>query len=109
MRGNTWTICAIQMPDLLDNYHNIWYSGTNTTAVLTIFNQNNSPRGNDFAIDEIELIGLYAEFSPVDQTADGIVKIAEYAQKQTVFHLNNPYPLYFDRMIDIFKSLNIKI
>lgn len=42
-------------------FYNIWYSGTNTTAVLTIFNQNNSPRGNDFAIDEIELIGLYAE------------------------------------------------
>lgn len=55
------------------------------------------------------LLPLYSEFSPIDQTAEGIVKIAQYADKQTVFHLNSNQNLYFDRMIEIVKSLGIRM
>ena len=34
-------------------YYEVWYSGNNTTAQLTILNQNSDGYGNDFAIDEI--------------------------------------------------------
>lgn len=39
-------------------FYNMWYSGEKTTATLTIYNQNDNPYGNDFAIDEISLIEL---------------------------------------------------
>lgn len=55
------------------------------------------------------MIPLYAEFSPVDQTAEGIVKIGQYARTQTVFHLNSDQNLYFDRMIEILKELGIRM
>lgn len=55
------------------------------------------------------LLPLYSEFSPIDQTAEGIVKIAQYADKQTVFHLNNNRNLYFNRMIEIMNALGIKM
>lgn len=55
------------------------------------------------------LLPLYSEFSPVDQTAEGIVKIAQYADKQTVFHLNSNRNLYFERMIEIMNALGIKM
>ncbi len=53
------------------------------------------------------LMSLYAEFSPIDQTAEGVIKIAQYADRQTVFHLNNNRPLYFDRMVQILHSLQL--
>ncbi len=34
-------------------YYEVWYSGNNTTATLTIYNQNTDHNGNDFAIDDI--------------------------------------------------------
>lgn len=55
------------------------------------------------------LLPLYAEFSPVDQTADGVVKIAQYADKQCIFHLNSNRPIYFDRMLEILDYLGIKM
>lgn len=36
------------------------------------------------------LTSLQLEFSPVDLVAQGVVKIAEYADKQSVFHLKHP-------------------
>ena len=48
-------------PDILyewTEFYNMWYSGEKTTATLTIYNQNDNPYGNDFAIDEISLIEL---------------------------------------------------
>ena len=53
------------------------------------------------------LLPLYAEFSPIDLTAKGIVLIAEYAKEQTVFHLNSNRPLYFDRMMELLPTLGI--
>ena len=55
------------------------------------------------------LIPLYAEFSPIDQTAEGIVKIAQYADRQTVFHLNSNKNLYFDRMIELVNQFGISM
>ncbi len=55
------------------------------------------------------LLSLYAEFSPIDQTAEGIVKIAQYADRQTVFHLNSNRGLYFDRMIKMLHTLGISM
>lgn len=55
------------------------------------------------------LLPLYAEFSPIDQTAEGVIKIAQYADKQCVFHLNSNRPIYFDRLLEVFKQLDIKM
>lgn len=55
------------------------------------------------------LLPLYAEFSPIDRTAQGVVKIAQYADKQCVFHLNSNRPIYFDRLLEVFGQLDIKM
>ena len=55
------------------------------------------------------LLTLYAEFSPIDQTAEGIIKIAQYADKHTIFHLNNHRNLYFDRLVEILGALGIRM
>ncbi len=55
------------------------------------------------------LLPLYSEFSPIDATADGVVKIAQYADKQNVFHLNSNKPIYFDKLLDVLHELNIRM
>ncbi len=55
------------------------------------------------------LMPLYSEFSPVDLTAEGIVKIAQYADKQTIFHVNSNRPVYFTRFLEIVHSLGISM
>lgn len=55
------------------------------------------------------LMHLYAEFSPIDYTAEGVIKIIQYAGRYNVFHLNSNKSLYFDKMVDILNSLGIKI
>ncbi len=55
------------------------------------------------------LLPLYVEFSPIDQTAEGVVKIAQYADKQCVFHLNSNRPIYFNRLLEVFRQLDIKM
>lgn len=55
------------------------------------------------------MIPLYAEFSPVDQTAEGIIKIGQFARNQTVFNLNSNQNLYFDRMVEILNELGIRM
>jgi len=51
------------------------------------------------------MMHLYAEFSPIDQTAEGVIKIGQFASRQTVFHLNSHQNLYFDRMVQILNGL----
>ena len=46
--------------------YNIWYSGSDTTALLTVFNQNNDGMGNDFAIDEIRFEELHTDCKALD-------------------------------------------
>ena len=55
------------------------------------------------------LLPIYAEFSPIDQTAEGVVKIAQNADKQCVFHLNSNRPIYFDRLVEVLNQLGIKL
>ena len=52
------------------------------------------------------LMDLYAEFSPIDDTADAIVRIASgWPQKQTVFHIYNNRHLYFRDMLPMLQTL----
>lgn len=51
----------------------------------------------------------YSEFSPVDLTAEGIIKIAQYADKQCVFHLNSNRPVYFERFLEVVHELGISM
>lgn len=47
------------------------------------------------------LMSIYAEFSPVDSTAEAIVAIAAHMNSQyTVFHVNSNKNLYFDKMLE---------
>lgn len=54
------------------------------------------------------LMSLYSEFSPVDDTANAIIKIAEhFNDSNVVSHVNNHKNLYFDRLIELTAKLNI--
>lgn len=56
------------------------------------------------------LMHLYAEFSPVDDTANAIVTIAKhFNNKFTVFNANNHKNLYFDKMFNYLSKLDINI
>ncbi len=61
----------------------------------------------EFSLFPDYLIPLYAEFSPIDKTAEGIVKIAQYADKQCVFHLNSDKVIYFNRFLEVVHNLGI--
>ncbi len=61
----------------------------------------------EFGLFPDYLMPLYSEFSPVDLTAEGIVKIAEYADRQTVFHLYSNKPIYFNRFLEVVHELGI--
>lgn len=61
----------------------------------------------EFGLFPDYLVPLYAEFSPVDLTAEEIVRIAQYADRQSVFHLNSNRPIYFDRFLEVVHGLGI--
>ena len=61
----------------------------------------------EFGLFPDYLMSLYAEFSPIDKTAEGIVKIAQYANKQCVFHLNSNKVIYFERFLEVVHKLGI--
>lgn len=63
----------------------------------------------EFGLFPDYLMKLYAEFSPIDKTAEGIIKIAQYADKQTVFHLNSDRVIYFDRFLEVVHNLGISM
>jgi len=54
------------------------------------------------------LLDLYSEFSPVDDMANAILKIAQHFNDQNiVFHVNNHNNLYFDRFIELANKIGI--
>ena len=56
------------------------------------------------------MIPFYSEFSPVDDTADAIVRIAKhFNMEHTVFHVYSNQNLYFDRLLEILKELSIEM
>lgn len=63
----------------------------------------------EFGLFPDYLMHLYSEFSPIDLTAEGVVKIAQYAGSQTVFHLNSNRPIYFDRFLEVVRELGISM
>ncbi len=63
----------------------------------------------EFGLFPDYLMHLYSEFSPIDLTAEGIVRIAQYAGKQTVIHLNSNRPIYFDRFVKVVHELGISM
>ena len=63
----------------------------------------------EFGLFPDYLMHLYSEFSPIDLTAEGIVRIAQYADRQTVFHLNSNRPIYFDRFLEVVRELGISM
>ena len=53
-------------PDVLNiwqPYYEVWYSGSNTSATLTILNQNTNGAGNDFGLDDISFTPLTTCFT----------------------------------------------
>lgn len=63
----------------------------------------------EFGLIPDYLMELYTEFSPVDLTAEGVVKIMQYSGKQSIFHLNSNRPLYHNRLLEVLGRLNINL
>lgn len=55
------------------------------------------------------LMPLYTEFSPVDETALGVIKLAQYGGDRTVFHLYNSKHLGFERMVQYINKSGISL
>lgn len=55
------------------------------------------------------LLSMKLEFSPVDLVARGIVKIAEYADRQCVFHLNYPQAIDFECFFESVRKSGIAV
>lgn len=56
------------------------------------------------------LIDLYAEFSPIDDTAKAVIKIAQhFNDRKTVFHVNSQKVVYFDKFIEYMGKLGINL
>ena len=54
------------------------------------------------------LYDIYIEFSPVDMTADAILKIAQHMNETyTVFHVNSDKGLYFKPLVKMLHSMKI--
>ncbi len=53
-----------------EQFNAIWNSGTNTTAVISIVNQNSLFSGNDFALDDISFSPIYVRRDSVRITVD---------------------------------------
>ncbi len=56
------------------------------------------------------LTDLYAEFSPIDDTANAVLKIAQhFNDRKTVFHVNSQKVVYFDKFIEYTGKLGINL
>lgn len=55
-----------------NKFYAIWYSGTNTTADISIVNQNITANGNDFAIDDIKYVELCKTVDTVTVTVGSL-------------------------------------
>lgn len=53
-------------------FYNLWNSGTNTSAVISIVNQNTEPSGNDFALDDISFIPYCTNVDTIKVSYDPI-------------------------------------
>ena len=75
-----------------EKFYSLWYSGDATSVILTIYNQNDNPYGNDFAIDEIRFEELYTQ---CPATATVTISIAGEIYNDTIVCANGvPFDWY---------------
>ncbi len=56
------------------------------------------------------LMPLYAEFSPIDYSAQAVMKIASHFNTDyTIFHINSHKPIYLDRFVEVMQDLGVNI
>lgn len=55
-----------------DEFYNLWNSGTNTSAVISIVNQNTEESGNDFVLDDISFIPYCTNSDTITVTVESI-------------------------------------
>ncbi len=56
------------------------------------------------------LLTQYAEFSPIDYTAQAVMTIASHFNNDyTIFHINSHKPIYFDKMVEVIKKIGIDL
>ena len=56
------------------------------------------------------LLGLYAEFTPIDEAAKAVMMIARhFSNEQTVFHINSTKVVYMDKLHDLFNQLGFDL
>ncbi|MGV3631906.1 MAG: gliding motility-associated C-terminal domain-containing protein [Bacteroidota bacterium] len=55
-----------------NEFYNLWNSGTNTSAVISIVNQNTEASGNDFALDDISFIPYCTNSDSITVTVESI-------------------------------------
>jgi hypothetical protein len=60
-----------------DQFYTTWNSGNNTTANISIVNQNTVPSGNDFALDDIS-------FAPVSILRDSVIIMVDTPAVKTI-------------------------
>lgn len=54
------------------------------------------------------LLSLYAEFSPVDDTARAVMTCARnFSMEHTIFHINSQKVVYFDKLLKYLKKANV--
>ncbi|MES2587966.1 MAG: gliding motility-associated C-terminal domain-containing protein [Bacteroidota bacterium] len=53
-------------------FFNLWNSGTSTSAVISIVNQNTEPSGNDFALDDISFVPYCTNTDAIQVTYETI-------------------------------------
>lgn len=50
-----------------------------------------------------------SEFSPIDKTAQAVIKVAQYADRQCVFHLGSNKEIEFEKLFGILKLIGIGV
>ena len=84
--GNIFT--APNTYGVWSRYYEVWNSGDNTSAVLTILNQNTAFGGNDFGIDDI----VFAPLTECSVTDSILVTVSYYAaDERTICDSELPY------------------
>jgi thioester reductase-like protein len=64
----------------------------------------------EFGLFPDYLLPYRAEFSPIDYTANGVIKIVQHFNNHyTIFHVNNDKPLHFDKMLEMLKVINVNM
>ncbi len=54
------------------------------------------------------LMPLYSEFSPIDESAQAVMRVAQHFNRDyTIFHINSHKPLYMDRFIELAREMGI--